>query len=197
VGDVCIVDELTACGDAVRVDLTAPLSTVIGAVVGVGSTIIADRFRWNRDEHRGRLRTRREVYTEFLVALSVAHDNLQAVAISEDLDPDARPGRLHLVVNDSGLWRARQTLSLVAPRSILDRAEEVTEALEHVKEALTADLTIFSDAYSKTRADFWRANAELRQLMREDLGARGVLDPEVGQYRYAPPSQNAASLDGS
>lgn len=48
----------------------------LGGLLGAGSTIMADRFRWKRDyvtqEHGGR----RELYSRYLAALSLATHRL-------------------------------------------------------------------------------------------------------------------------
>lgn len=170
-------------------DWVAPISTLAGAVVGVGSALLAERIRWRRDSARERAQTRREVYSEFLMALSQSHSNMRSAAFqSEDLPEARRHGSLHEALDGSGIWRFRQSLSLTAPAEIIGSAVTACNALTAIRDVLIETPDVRSDAYLRVRADLWLANASLREAMHRDLGMEGLPNPEVGQYRYpAPP----------
>ncbi|MGW7423064.1 hypothetical protein ACWGJB_23985 [Streptomyces sp. NPDC054813] len=165
------------------------MSTLAGAVVGVGSALIAERIRWRRDQEREGAQTRRAVYSAFLMALSQGHSDMRSVILSQDRPiGDRLYGDLHQALDGSGVWRLRQSLSLTASAEIIRLAVDACDALTRMRDGLIENPDVRSDAYFRVRADLWRDNAHLREAMRRDLGMDGAPDPEVGQYRYpAPP----------
>lgn len=48
----------------------SPVSTALGAVIGVGSTLLTDRFRWRRERAGQNLDVRRQMYADYTAALS-------------------------------------------------------------------------------------------------------------------------------
>lgn len=160
-------------------DWSILVSTAVGALLGVGSTLAGDRMRWRREEHRNWIQTRRETYIEHLRALSSAHANLRAVAHNADTSSTDRYVLLNTALDDSGIWRSRQALSLVAPHDVIQLAITAAKAVESVRDALMSGADTANPVYIMARDELWTANAELRSAMREDLGVPGVPDPEV------------------
>jgi len=119
------------------------------------------------------------MYVEFLTALSRGHSNLRAVALDRNTSVDDRPGALYIALDDAGVWRLRQSLSLAATREINLLAMAALRALEGVRDALIADPDTSGGDYLRARATLWTANAEIRDAMRRDLGERGEPDPEL------------------
>jgi hypothetical protein len=160
------------------------IAPLIGAVVGVSSALLVERFRWHRDKEKDRAQKRREIYIEFLTALSRSHSSMRSTVLQEGgLIEAKRYGALHEALDGSGIWRVRQSLSLTAPAEIIELAVDTCSALVAMRDVLIASLDVTSDTYMRARDDLWRANAELREAMRRDLGMDGPPDPEVEQYR--------------
>jgi hypothetical protein len=72
------------------VDWSAPVSTLIGAVVGVGATMLADRSRWKRDQSRERDQLRRDSYGSYLAAVIAAHEAMRAAGAGADSSPGTK-----------------------------------------------------------------------------------------------------------
>jgi hypothetical protein len=53
------------------------LSTVLGAVIGLGSALVGDRVRWRREQSDRWLSARREVYVGYLNALHEANQGMR------------------------------------------------------------------------------------------------------------------------
>jgi len=168
--------------------LITPFATVTGAIIGIGAGLLAERLRWHRDKEKDRIQKRREVYPEFLMALSQSHSNMRS-AVLQNGNPleTASFGALHEALDGSGIWRFRQSLSLTAPAEIIKLAVDTCSALTKMKDVLVERQDVTNDAYLRARADLWRINADLREAMRRDLGMNGPPDPDVGRYYYPTP----------
>ncbi|MFD8047679.1 hypothetical protein ACFV5E_30135 [Streptomyces chartreusis] len=167
-------------------DWISPVSSLAGAVVGVGAALTAERLRWRRDRERDAAQTRRTVYSEFLMALSRGHTDMRSIVLQPDRPSgDALYGELHQALDGAGIWRLRQSLSLTASAEIIQLAEAACDALAAMRDRLIEEPTIRGDSYRVCRAELWRENAHLREAMRRDLGMSGPEDPEVGQYRLS------------
>ncbi|MGI8334387.1 hypothetical protein ACRYCC_30930 [Actinomadura scrupuli] len=127
---------------------------------------------------------RRETYTNFLTALSQSHSNMRAATLRTTPTEAERLGILYTAIDESGIWRMRQCLSLCAPAEIIELAVAAADALVVMQDALVATFDTTSDAYVHARTDLWAANAELREAMRKDLGGSGPPDPELSRYRH-------------
>ena len=167
-------------------DWTTAFGTIVGAVIGIGSTLSVDQVRSRRDRDHQSRSTRQTVYVDYLTALSRSHSNMREVSFRADLDERERYGALHAALDSSGIWRIRQTLALVAPPEIITLAIEAGRAIQTVRDALIADFDIEGEQYKRERAALWLVNADLRHAMREDLGVAGPPDPEIGAVRYSP-----------
>lgn len=170
-----------------RMDWIALVGTIGGAIVGVGSALLAERLRWRRERDQQWAQQRRAVYTEFVMASSRAHSQMRASALKVGLSEPELFSEIHQAIDSSQLWQHRQALSLTAPSHIVALAAEVTQALEAIRELLIENPSITGDRFRHLRAVYWLKNADLREAMRSDLGMSGPPDPEVGRYRGPEP----------
>jgi hypothetical protein len=166
-----------------RMDWSTLLGTVMGAVIGIGATLLADRARWRRDHDQRQIQIRRDTYTDFLTALSLAHSTMRTAALREYPDGAVVPGTFATGIEESGIWRVRQRLSLCAPAHVIGLAMTACEAMVGIQDALKADPDPGGEPYLRARAALWAANAELREAMRGDLGVLGPPDPEAAALR--------------
>jgi hypothetical protein len=90
---------------------------------------------------------------------------------------------MHAAVNESGVWRSRQALSLAAPSGLIQLAIVAAEAIETVRDVLITNPNTNDSACIDARGRLWAANAELREAMRQDLGVMGPVDPELISIR--------------
>ncbi|MFJ9518936.1 hypothetical protein ACIRPK_11800 [Kitasatospora sp. NPDC101801] len=146
-------------------DWVAPLGTLVGAVVEVGTGLTVDRFGRRHDGADRWLQTRRTVYVDFLTAPSRSHSELRAATFREDFSGAAG----FQVLDGSGTWTCRRTLSLTAPTEIISLRIDAAKALEQVRDTLITEPDVRSQPYLRARADLWKVNADLREAMRKDL----------------------------
>ncbi|MEU8185525.1 hypothetical protein AB0B85_03415 [Micromonospora sp. NPDC049044] len=174
------------------------LGTIVGAIVGLMSVFLADHLRWRREDKSRLLQARQQVYVDFLAALSKAHSDLRSVAFRSELSPVERSHALLEALDASGVWRLRQSISLIGSRGLMHEVVTAARSLEGVCEVLSHGADVGSDRYIEARNRLWAANATLRELMRKDLGIAGDPDPDVHSYRsVGEKDERASSSAGS
>jgi phage-related protein len=97
-------------------DWTVPLSTLVGAFVGVGSTPLADLVRSRRDRIHQLVTVRRQVYAQYLDALTKTDGELQMLAVSQSTPVDELDTRT--AWRKYSLLALRYEVELVAPESV-------------------------------------------------------------------------------
>lgn len=139
---------------------TAIVAAAVGAVLGVGSTLVADRIRWRgerSERDRDELRT---CFMEYLAALARARDAFSRIEPSS-----GRVGRGHIEIGEYGVYSAQHQLELVAPVFILAQADQATLAMLDFYDAVVAGYDPYSEAYRKA----WRAARETRGTLVESM----------------------------
>ncbi|TDC81263.1 hypothetical protein E1193_15225 [Micromonospora sp. KC606] len=159
------------------------VGTIVGAVVGLISVFLADHLRWRREDKNQWLQARQQVYVDFLAALSKAHSEMRSVVFRGELSDVERRHALLAATDASGVWRLRQSISLIGSRQLMHEVVAAAQKLEGVCEALSLDPDVSSDRYIEARNNLWAANAALRESMRKDLGIAGDPDPDLHTYR--------------
>lgn len=152
-------------------DWANQVSTLIGAVVGVGSTLLVDRSRGARDRHQRLNTTRRDAYAAYLTALTQTDAGLQLLAVSE-VPPVSRTQAMSAWQAYSVLAR-RYDVVLVAPDHIAKAASSTFDRLLDIRDAITTTaMTVGepgSPAWEAVHLPYIAAIVELRSLMRDDV----------------------------
>ncbi|MET9959564.1 hypothetical protein ABZ128_10875 [Streptomyces sp. NPDC006326] len=146
------------------------LSTLTGAVIGITATLIADRNRWQREEAKHALEVRREVYTEFASALKAAGEEIRAIALGDRMSESARDAAVREAVRNTGLPIASERLWLVGPPQVVAAGNEAFHSLRAIRDAYARGVAVGSAEEGPLIARRRTAMAQMRRLMREDLG---------------------------
>ncbi|MEV6018819.1 MULTISPECIES: hypothetical protein [unclassified Streptomyces] len=146
------------------------LSTLAGAAIGVGSTVVADRNRWKREDAKDGRRLRLDVYTQYTTTVKVLGETLRALAERGHPSDEERALALREAFRDSGIGVASERMWLIAPQPVVKACDGVFHCLRRICEGY-ADGTAVSSPEDRAR---WEARgvaaARMRRLMREDLG---------------------------
>ncbi|WP_371481532.1 hypothetical protein [Kitasatospora sp. NBC_00315] len=110
-------------------DWAAPLSTALGAAIGVGSTLLAERSRWRRQTTDTERETLRALYADFLTALSQALDQIWQASRRRRLDPAVLEGAAQSALNDHQVYPRRFQLTVSAPESVAVLAKDAVDRL--------------------------------------------------------------------
>ncbi|MFF8592552.1 hypothetical protein ACF061_14090 [Streptomyces sp. NPDC015220] len=144
-------------------------STALGAVIGVGSTLIADRLSWRRERAGQSFDVRRQLYADYTAALSRMRTALNEAA-QANLPTQERPGRLRELFLAPGAYEIRHQLAITAPQAVVEAARTAFVVLRETRDLLIDGAAVESPAYTELESRFDAAVADLRKVMRRDLG---------------------------
>ncbi|MFF8599439.1 hypothetical protein ACF065_26475 [Streptomyces sp. NPDC015232] len=144
------------------------LGTALGALVGVGSTLIVDRVRWRRDQTARQRDVKRQLYGEYLAALMRTRNHLKDIA-SSSLDAEDRALQARETFREGGAYELRYQVSLTGSRVVAERSDESLRRLRDVRNQIQEGATgaDLKEAYHALIS----AIKALRDAMRSDLEA--------------------------
>ncbi|PKW07782.1 hypothetical protein SAMN05428944_5139 [Streptomyces sp. 1222.5] len=160
-------------------DWTTPVSTLIGALVGVGSTLLSESVRARRDRGNQSHQLRRQLYARYLEALTSTDSDLQLLAVRERA-PVAEAD-LRAAWRGHSLLALHYEIGLVAPPPVTGAADTAYRALRAARNALVAAGATAGDSGTPdghprpagprdVRGGYIDALAALRAAMRADVG---------------------------
>nr|WP_239104300.1 hypothetical protein [Streptomyces sp. SID339] len=157
----------------VFVEWISPVSTLLGAGIGVGATLPADRNRWRRESAERGTATRRQLYAEYTAALSRVRTALHEAARTADgpgpgSAEHAREVRARFLA--PGAYELRHQLAITAPPEVVAAARSAFIALRTTRDRILEGVTADSEAFERLEAENDATVAELRRVMRRDLG---------------------------
>ncbi|MGW1806670.1 hypothetical protein [Streptomyces sp. NPDC002078] len=155
---------------------TALAGTGLGAVVGVGSTLLADRVRWRRETGERDRRERRELYVACLTKYRLAYEAMHTAAgAHRDGPADRRETAVREAFRASGCDEVRENLLICAPKEMTAVVEDVYASLRKLLEVFAAgDPALDTPEFQEHRLEHaqavWAARAALRAAL--ERGAR-------------------------
>ncbi|MCX4973424.1 hypothetical protein [Streptomyces sp. NBC_00620] len=145
----------------------------LGAVFGVGATVVADVFRSRREQNQQWTDTKRAVYVRFLMSLAQAHSRMVVVAFREQPDAVRRQAVHDAFHNDPQQSDAKSVLrelAISAPDHIYRAAQPVYDQLRIARDLLAEQpVGVESAEYQQVIRPFFTSLEALQQLMRDDL----------------------------
>ncbi|MFE7275069.1 hypothetical protein [Streptomyces sp. NPDC057623] len=155
-------------------DWTTLAGTALGALVGVGSTLLADRARWRRDLTDRVRQERRDIYVTVLTKYRLAYEAMHAAAVAGRDETDAARSARETAVREafraSGCDEARETALLCAPQELSDLLEDVYATLRDLQDVFAAgDPPLGSPGLQERRLKHAEAVWAVRAAVRRDL----------------------------
>ena len=152
-------------------DWTPLAGTALGAFVGVGSTLLADRARWRRDLADRTRQERRQIYVTVLTKYRLAYEAMHAAAVTgRDQEQAARETAVREAFRSSGCDEARETALICAPQEMSDLLEAVYATLRDLQDGFAAgDPPLDSPQLQDRRLRHAEAIWAVRAAMRRDL----------------------------
>ncbi|GGV55079.1 hypothetical protein GCM10010277_54660 [Streptomyces longisporoflavus] len=145
----------------------------VGAVFGIGATVVTDALRSRREREQRWADAKRVTYARFLAALAQAHSRM-TVAAASGLDGSARVRAVHdAFLNDPQNTDPKAVLrevAITAPDHVHQVAESVYEQLRTARDLLESDAVTFeAPEYQRVIYAFFADLDVLQRLMRSDL----------------------------
>ncbi|NNN34117.1 hypothetical protein HLK59_27900 [Streptomyces sp. S3(2020)] len=149
---------------------TTLAGTGLGALVGIGSTLLADRARWRRDSTEQSRQERKEIYVACLTTFRQAHEAMRAVATGDQSrDAVAVDAAVREAFRESGCNEVRETALICVPEELADSIEEAYLSLRKLRDVLAAGNPIDSTEYRESRQTHAQTVWAARSAMRRDL----------------------------
>jgi hypothetical protein len=154
---------------AVNVDWTSPLSTLLGAAIGITSPLTVDRLRWRRARHDRQVSAKLETYARYLAALSSTRNELRLAARTNAVEPADRARIAAEAFKVGGAYELRYQVAISAPANVIDTSDRAFRALRDLRDLVESG-KLRTDQEYRDQSDRWeKAFARLRQQVRDDL----------------------------
>lgn len=150
------------------------IGTLTGTIVGITSTLIADRIRWHRDVNQNWMNIKRELYVSYVCALSDGSAALRKIMRESKNGEADLEFKLHNALLPTGAWRLLHNLAMIAPNEVIAKAQAAQLALHVARDVLIEVSDLGDYRYLEARKDLLAAIHELRSAMRTDLGLSSV-----------------------
>lgn len=146
--------------------------TALGALVGVGATLLAERARWRRDSAERARQERKEIYVACLTTFRQAHESMRAVAFGDQRwEAPALDAAVREALRASGCNEARDTAALFAAPEIVAAIDDAFYSLRRLMDVLAAGNGLDSAAFQEAQAAHRSAVRLAQAAMRRDLGS--------------------------
>ncbi|MFF7748489.1 hypothetical protein ACFZCP_04375 [Streptomyces sp. NPDC007971] len=147
---------------------TTLAGTGLGAAVGVGSTLLADRVRWRRETSERTRRERRDAYVVCLTKYRLAYEDMhRAATVHRDGPPTERDVAVREAFRASGCDEVREAVLICAPEEMAALVEDVYASLRELLEVFAAgdpplDTAEFQEHRLRHAKAVWAARAAMR-----------------------------------
>ncbi|MDG4856574.1 hypothetical protein P8605_00020 [Streptomyces sp. T-3] len=160
-------------------DWTTLVATLVGAAIAMSTSLLVEIRRGRHDTDSEWRRTRRDIYAEYLTALSQARWELSGIAGNGELPEAARRAAANEIF--ARCYQVRHQLELYSPSSVLEPALDYFRTLRTFRNAIREGLRDGAPDYSddsayaahvrEVKAQFGRC----RDAMRADINLRRSL----------------------
>jgi len=149
------------------------VAAALGAVFGVGSTLLADIVRSRRDLDERWSETKRTVYVRFLVTVTQTHGRMVVAAFSGLAEAErlrAVHDAFHTDPQHVEAQSVLRELAITAPDHVYKQADHVYTQLRELRDLLAETSAAFrSQEYDAVNEPYFELLEELQVAMRRDL----------------------------
>lgn len=150
-------------------DLGTLVGTAMGAIVGVGTTMLAERSRWKRDQSSREQSVKRQLYGEYLTALSLTTHQLRDLKRSSPLAPEDRVRQAGEILGTGGTYGLRYQMLITAPEPLGHLADQAFEKLRDLRDRFDQPDVRVDAGWSSAQTALSDAIEALRVAMKADL----------------------------
>jgi hypothetical protein len=160
-------------------DWSTLASTLVGAVIGIGATTLADRSRWKREQASGHNQLRRQAYATYLAALIRAHEAMRTAALGEHSSAESREAAIQEAFRSGDPYVHRYEMALIAPPDVIEPTVQAFRRVRGIRDLLISGATADSAQYRKAQRDYYASIEAASDAMRQDLGIPALGFPSV------------------
>ncbi|MEV0845503.1 hypothetical protein AB0J21_06360 [Streptomyces sp. NPDC049954] len=147
---------------------TTLAATSLGALIAMGSSFLVELRKDRRETFAEFRRGRRELYGAYLSKLAKTRGDLALLALNRSLETAERVVRARQAFD--GCYELRYQLEVFAPRAVVERALVYFRSVRALRDATAVGMEEGEEEYEQTFREVMRALAELRTVMRQDMG---------------------------
>ncbi|WP_159041572.1 hypothetical protein [Streptomyces sp. WM4235] len=123
------------------------VSTVLGAVVGLGSAFLLERVRWGRERDERQLSAQRDIYVAYLAALHEANQALRMVSLGGHPPEVSRDLAARAAFREVGLVQVREHIALTASEPVVLAADAAFQALRALRDRIAQGQDVHTPGY--------------------------------------------------
>ncbi|MFF8864789.1 hypothetical protein ACF08B_22350 [Streptomyces sp. NPDC015139] len=143
------------------------LATLVGGAIALGSALLVERRRTQRETAAEWRRTRRELYARFLAAHAQAGSDLRNIAATPGLDAGERYRLTRSAYTHC--YASRHELELLAPQAVVRPAEECSRAVRMMRDAVSEGAVLGNGELEELTRKYLDLRLETRGAMRLDI----------------------------
>ncbi|MEU5690144.1 hypothetical protein DEJ48_39185 [Streptomyces venezuelae] len=151
-------------------DVLPLISTIVGAAIGIGSTLLADRTRWARDRRDRVELAQHQLRADFIAAVARSADIVWNVAHHDQPPTEDGNRGAQEAFREADLYTWRYRIALSSPSEIVAASETLLDALRHYRNTVAAGERKGSTQYSEARSTYFAAVAEAINVLRGTQG---------------------------
>ncbi|WP_405654034.1 hypothetical protein [Streptomyces sp. NBC_00019] len=146
---------------------TPLVAAIVGAVIAMGSTLLAERRRTQREDAAEWRRTRQSLYSKFLAAHAQAGSDLRNIASTPDLELGERYRQARAAY--TLCYVSRHELEILAPDSVVRPAYECSRSVRAMRDAVSTGATLDTPDFTELTNQYLHFRLQTTVAMRSDL----------------------------
>ncbi|MFI5808837.1 hypothetical protein [Streptomyces sp. NPDC051561] len=154
------------CSEVTWISLLAAL---VGAVIAMGSALLVERRRTQRETIADWHRTRRELYARFLASHAQAGSDLRNIAATGGLEESERYRQARTAYTHC--YASRHEVELLAPRTVVDPAGKCSSAVREMRDAVSAGSLVDGEPFLELTRRYLDLRLETLLAMRADIAS--------------------------
>lgn len=143
--------------------------TALGAILGVSTTLIAERSRWQRESTAREQAVRQQLYAEYLGALSLTTHRLRDLKRSTGLTREERIEQAGEILGSTNAYHLRYQMLIIAPAQLGDAADKAFMRVRDLRDRFDGPDVSTDPDWPLTMSAVSEALDSLRRAMRADL----------------------------
>ena len=168
-------------------DWVAAGGTLLGVVVGAGTSLISEHRRERSNERRRLREVKEETYLAYLQAVVSCQRSLRHAYGQRALDPELATS-LRMAFQDSNIFAAREKVRIYCSLPVLAKTEESFRAIRLYRDTLMTNPP--HEKYLKVSDNASLANFNLRAAIRRELGLQSESQAEIEERVLAERQDN-------